>query len=146
MLNLEEILKVWEKDAIVDRLEPGKELIEIPKLHKKYLKELVDHRMAARRATSNLLKMRRLKYDYYSGRLTKEELTIHGWEPFGYKTLKADVGAYIDSDEDIIKLQDQEFYHNETVRAIESIMKELNQRTWQIKEFCQWERFINGVG
>ena len=37
METLEQILKLWESDAVIDQTEPSKELIKIPTLHSKYL-------------------------------------------------------------------------------------------------------------
>ena len=40
--SIETILKLWEKDSIIDSLEPGKELLRIPILHSKYLNLLIE--------------------------------------------------------------------------------------------------------
>jgi hypothetical protein len=35
--------------------------------------------------------------------------------------------------------------HEEVVSACEAIMKELHSRTFQLRSFIEWERFIQGV-
>jgi len=35
--------------------------------------------------------------------------------------------------------------HEEVVEICQSILKELNSRTFQLRDFIQWERFIQGV-
>ncbi len=37
MSKLDEVLQMWTADSNIDRTEPGKALIDIPKLHSKYL-------------------------------------------------------------------------------------------------------------
>ena len=46
--DLEKILKLWEKDSEVDQTEPGKELLNIPKLHSKYVSLLVEYNLKAK--------------------------------------------------------------------------------------------------
>ena len=143
MENLEQILKYWEKDAVIDQTEPGKELIRIPTLHSKYLGILIKHKIASKKAHFDYLRMRKVKIDYFSGRMDQEELDSHGWQPFQF-VLKSDVNAYLEGDNDLIKMLEKKVYHEETVSVLESIMNELKQRTWQLRDFIGWEKFIGG--
>ena len=143
MENLEQILKYWEKDAEMDQTEPGKELIKIPTLHNKYLSILTKHKIASKKAHFDYLRMRKVKINYYSGRMDSEELEAHGWEPFSF-VLKSDINAYLEGDTDLIKMLEKKVYHEECVSVVESIMSELKQRTWQLRDFISWEKFIGG--
>ena len=143
MKNLEEILKAWEIDANIDQLEPSKELLKIPKLHSKYLNVLIKHKMASKKSHFDYLRMRKLKWEYYTGKMSKEQLDEYGWQPFQF-TLKSDINTYLESDNDLITLLEKKIYHEETISVIESIMKELNSRTYQLKDFISWEKFIGG--
>jgi hypothetical protein len=143
MENLEQILKYWEKDAEIDQTEPGKELIKIPTLHSKYLGILIKHKIASKKAHFDYLRMRKVKIDYFSGRMDQEELDSHGWQPFQF-VLKSDVNAYLEGDNDLIKMLEKKVYHEETVSVLESIMNELKQRTWQLRDYISWEKFIGG--
>lgn len=143
MENLEQILKLWEKDTEIDQTEPGKELLKIPKLHNQYLSILTKHKIASKKAHFDYLRMRKIKIDYYSGRMDQEELDAHGWSPFVF-VLKSDINAYLEGDMDLIKMLEKKVYHEECVSVIESIMNELKQRTWQLRDFISWEKFIGG--
>jgi len=143
MENLEQILKLWEKDADIDQTEPGKELIKIPKLHNQYLSILTKHKIASKKAHFDYLRMRKVKIEYYSGRMDQEDLEKYGWEPFAF-VLKSDINAYLEGDMDLIKLLEKKVYHEEAVSVVESIMNELKQRTWQLRDFISWEKFIGG--
>ena len=143
MNNLEQILKEWEKDADMDQTEPGKELLKIPKLHNKYLTVLTKYKMSSKKALFDYNRMKKVKWEYYSGKLDKETLDLYGWEPFAFK-LKSDIPTYLESDADLIKIQEKRFYHDETVKAIELILNELKQRTWQLRSFIDWEKFVGG--
>ena len=143
MENLEQILKTWESDADIDQTEPGKELLKIPKLHSKYLGILIKHKIASKKAHFDYLRMRKIRLDYYGGRMSQEELEEYGWEPFQF-VLKTDINAYLEADANLIKLLEKKVYHEETVSVLESIMNELKSRHWELKSFIDWERFIGG--
>ena len=135
---------MWTVDSNIDRTEPGKELINIPKLHSKYLNILSRHRMLSKQCEFKYNKIRRLKWEYYTGKLDNDQLKEYGWEPFPY-TLKSDITTYMESDDDINKHLVKKIMHDEIVELCQSILKELNSRTFQLRDFIAWERFIQGV-
>ena len=143
-MNIDELLQMWSKDANIDRTEPGRELINIPILHAKYLQILSTHRLAVKNIDYKLATLKRLKWEYYTGKLDKETLEKHGWQPFPY-TLKSDLNIYFESDDDLNKLEAQKILHEQIVDTCQSILKELNSRTFQLRDFIAWERFIQGV-
>ena len=143
MEKLDEVLELWKKDAEIDQTEPGRELLNIPKLHNKYLTILTKHKIASKKAHFDYLRMRRDKVDYFQGRMEQLELEKRGWEPFQF-VLKSDINTYLEGDTDLIKLLEKKVYHEEVVSVVESIMNELKQRTWQLRDFISWEKFIGG--
>jgi hypothetical protein len=143
METLEQVLKYWESDAVIDQTEPSKELLRIPTLHSKYLGILTKHRIASKKAHFDYLRMRKIKWEYFTGKMSKEELEEYGWEPFQF-ALKSDVTTYLEADKDLIKLLEKKVYHEEAISVIESIMGELKQRTWQLRDFISWEKFVAG--
>jgi len=140
----EKILEMWDKDSEIDRTEPGRELTNVPKLHSKYLAILSKHRLLAKSADIKYVKMRRLKWEYYTGKLDEEELKERGWEPFPY-VLKSELNTYLESDEDLNKLVISRAMHQEIVELCTGILKELNSRTYQLRSLIDWEKFIQGV-
>lgn len=143
MENLEQVLKYWETDSNMDQTEPSKELLRIPILHSKYLNILTKHKIASKKAHFDYLRMRKIKWEYFTGKMSKEELDEYGWEPFQF-ALKSDINTYLEADSDLIKLLEKKVYHEEAISVIESIMSELKQRTWQLRDFISWEKFVNG--
>lgn len=144
MSKLDELLIMWAKDAEIDRTEPGKALLDIPKLHSKYLNILSSHRLASKDAEFKFNRMKKVKWEYYTGKLDDDELKKYGWEPFQF-VLKADITTYMESDEDLNKYKAQKIMHDEIVEVCNSILKELNSRTYQLRDFIAWERFIQGI-
>ena len=143
METLEQILKMWEKDSVIDQTEPSKELLKIPVYHSKYLGILTKHKIASKKAHFDYLRMRKIKWEYFTGKLSQDELNEYGWEPFQF-ALKSDINTYLEADKDLIKLLEKKVYHEEAISVIESIMQELKQRTWQLRDFISWEKFVAG--
>ena len=102
MEKLDSILEQWKKDAIIDQTEPGREIINIPLLHSKYLNMLMEHKLALKKAQFDYYRMKKVKWEYYTGKMSQEELSVHGWDPFPF-TLKSDINTYFDADPDLIK-------------------------------------------
>lgn len=144
MTKLDELLAMWAKDAEIDRTEPGKALLDIPKLHSKYLNILSSHRLAIRDAEFKYQRMKKIKWEYYTGKMDDDDLKKYGWEPFPL-VLKSDIATYLDADEDLNRYLAQKRMHEEVVEVCQSIMKELSARTFQLRDFIQWERFIQGI-
>lgn len=144
MSKLDDLLEMWRKDAEIDRTEPGKELLNIPKLHSKYLNILSNHRLLVKDAEFKYNKMKKVKWEYYTGKLDDDELKKRGWEPFPF-VLKSDITTYLESDEDLNRYLAQKALHEEIVDVCQAIIKELNSRTFQLRDFIAWERFIQGV-
>jgi hypothetical protein len=143
METLEQVLKLWESDVVIDQTEPSKELLKIPMYHSKYLAILTKHRIASKKAHFDYLRMRKVKWEYFTGKMSQDELEEYGWEPFQF-ALKSDITTYLEADKDLIKLLEKKVYHEEVVSVLESIMNELKSRTFQLRDFIQWERFISG--
>ena len=144
MKQIEELLEMWRQDSEIDRTEPGKALLNIPKLHSKYLNILSKHRLLAKESEFKYNKMKKLKWEYYTGKLDDDDLKKYEWDPFPY-VLKSDLSTYMESDEDLNKYSAQKIMHDEIVEVCTAILKELNSRTFQLRDFIAWERFIQGV-
>jgi hypothetical protein len=143
METLEQVLKMWESDAVIDQTEPSRELLKIPVYHSKYLGILTKHKIASKKSHFDYLRMRKVKWEYFTGKMSEDELEQYGWEPFQF-ALKSDINTYLEADKDLIKLLEKKVYHEEVTSVVESIMAELKQRTWQLRDFISWEKFVGG--
>lgn len=144
MNTLEDILNEWSIDSAIDPTQISYEAIKTAKLHSKYLTAFTRHKLAAERAKHKYNKLKRLKWDYYQGRLSQEQLMENGWEPFGF-LLKSDIQIYIDADEDLIRLNLIKAGFDETVKILEEIIKQIKNRNYEIKNHIDNERFLNAV-
>ena len=65
-------------------------------------------------------------------------------KPFDYKVLKSDLDKYLDSDDELIKCLTKVEYYQMMLDYLESIIKVILNRTYQIKNAIEWQRFIRG--
>lgn len=144
MSKLDDLMSEWEKDSNIDRTEPGKALLDIPKFHSKYLNILSRHKLLSKEAEFKYAKMKKIKWEYYTGKMSEDDLEKYGWEPFQF-VLKSDISTYLESDDDLNRLIASKMLHDEIINCCESILKELHSRTFQLRSFIEWERFIQGV-
>ena len=81
-MKLEDIQELWRKDSEINYTELGTESIRIPLIHDKYLKIFIDERIRLKGVEFELSKIVRTKTEYYSGKMSQEELERHGWEQY----------------------------------------------------------------
>ena len=143
-MKFEEIQKLWTSDCNIDETELAQESVKIPQLHNKYLILYSNEKLKFKEIKFLFAGLIKRKRDYYSGRMTVEELEASDWEPFQYKLLKADVQEYIDADENVIESKKLLALQEEKVNYLESVVKGLSTRGYLIKNAIDWKRFTEG--
>ena len=143
-MKFEEIQKLWTSDCNIDETELAQESVKIPQLHNKYLIFYSNEKLKFKELKILFTGLVKRKRDYYSGRMSGEELEAADWEPFQYKLLKADVQEYIDADENVIESKKMLALQEEKVDYLEAIVKGLSTRGYLIKNAIDWKRFTEG--
>ena len=143
-MKFEEIQIAWTRDCEMDETELSHESIKIPQLHNKYLIFYSNEKLKFKEIKYLFAGLIKRKRDYYSGRMTAEELEAADCEPFQYKLLKVDVQEYIDADENVIESKKLLALQEEKVNYLESIVKGLSTRGYLIKNAIDWKRFTEG--
>jgi len=143
-MKFEEIQKLWTSDCNIDDTELAQESVKIPQLHNKYLIFYSNEKLRFKELRFLFAGLIKRKRDYYSGRMSAEELEAADWEPFQYKLLKADVQEYIDADENVIESKKILALQEEKVDYLEAIVKGLSTRGYLIKNAIDWKRFTEG--
>jgi hypothetical protein len=92
-----------------------------------------------------LSKLVRTKTNYYNGRMTEDELEERGWEQFQGRLLKNEISNYIETDDDYIKIKQNIVVQQEKINYLDSIIKQLNNRGFQIKNALDWLKFSHGT-
>ena len=143
-MTLDDIRKELERDTLVDQTALDTESLKIPQLHSKYLNFLTDERLVLSQYESELSIFERIWWEYYTGKMSREELLVRKLEPFTLKILRQDIPLYLNADPNIIKARQKCLYQREKISLLEEIVKELNKRHWKIRNAIEWRRFVNG--
>lgn len=146
-MTLEEIQKLWTSDCTIDDSQLDLESIKIPEIHNKYLKIFSEERLRLVRMESKKKSLHKLKWLYYTGKIDKVSLDEMGWETFELDIKsrnKEDLNRFIESDNDLLEMQDKIEYQKEKINYLESIIKSLSNRGYFIKNSIDWKKFTMG--
>lgn len=143
-MKLEEIFEEWKKDSQIDRTELGEESLKVPKLHHKYHQVYSSEKLLLRKLEAEFKKLKLEKYEFLT-QGPNEETRAKGWElPAKGLILKADIPMYLEADTDLINLSLKIGYQQEKIELLESIIKSLGNRGYNIKTAVDWARFMMG--
>jgi hypothetical protein len=125
MVDLDKIQKMWEEDAEIDPDNLHTESLKIPSLHAKYF------------ALYNTIFLLRKKADP----------EIYAEKPFPKKIRDKDtMNKYLDADEKLSSSSLKIDYYDTMLVYLESILKVIQNRTYQIKNAIEFMRFNSGLG
>jgi len=140
-MNLDEIQASWAEDSKLDPDNLHNESIKIPSLHSKYY-NIYNNIVLLKKLEENKYKiLRKEKWLYYTG---KAEPEVYKKNPFDHKVLKPDIDKYMDADEDIMRIVSKIEYYQTMLSFIDSILKTILNRTYQIKNAIEFMRFTAG--
>ena len=144
-MTIDELRNMATADLKMDKTELDIESMKTPQLHNKYLILHGDEKLILGKYTSDLHVLKKNKWLYYTGKLSREQLEEFGWEPFDLNILKTDIDRFMDSDEDIILLSNKILLQKEKVSYLEGVVKIINNRQWSIRSSIDWLKFTQGV-
>lgn len=144
-MKLDDIYQEWEKDSDINRNELGDEALRIPKLHHKYFKIFTQERLTLRKLEFDLKQLKLEKYEFFTQGPTPEQHE-KGWKlPPQGKILKSDANNYVDADPDVINIALRIGMQLEKIELLESVIKTLTNRGFNIKSAIEWEKFKVGI-
>ena len=120
------------------------ESLKVPALHAKYHEMYNNFLLLRKKAEQQRKNIRHERYEYYSGKADPE---VYQKNPFGKKIRDKDtMTKYLDADEKLKEVNLKIDYYETLLNYCESILKQINNRTYQIKNAIEWQKFIAGYG
>lgn len=144
-MKFDELRRMVSVDMKIDGTELDIESLKTPQLHNKYLNLYHDERLILKQMRSRIKELVRDKWEFYSGKMSEEKLERLGWEPFQLKVLKQDIDRYIESDNQVAREYDRIAFQEEKVDFLQSTLKSITARQWDIKNAIEWRKFVNGI-
>ena len=143
-MDLEKIQAMWEKDSHIDPDNLHDESLKIPQLHSKYYTLYNTITLLREKAREQYNKVRLERYNYYTGKATAE---IYAEEPFPYKVREKDaIQRHLEADDKMNKIDMKIKYYDVMLKFLEEIIRAVSNRTYQIKNAIEWNKFQAGFG
>ena len=143
-MNLEKIQEMWEKDSQIDPDNLHDESLKIPQLHSKYYTLYNTITLLREKARESYAAVRLERYNYYTGKATAE---VYAEEPFPYKVREKDaIQRHLDADDKMNKIDMKIKYYDVMLKFLEEIIRAVSNRTYQIKNAIEWNKFQAGFG
>ena len=142
MINLDKIQSMWQEDCKIDIDNMHEESIKVPQLHSKY-HEILNNLILLRTKAQKIQKsVRHERYEYYSG---KADPDVYEREPFPKKVRDKDaLIRYMDADDRVSDANLKVEYYDVMINYTESILRQISNRTYQIKNSIEWHKFQAG--
>ena len=135
---------MWEKDSQIDPDNLHDESLKIPQLHSKYYTLYNTITLLREKARESYAKIRLERYNYYTGKATAE---VYAEEPFPYKVREKDaIQRHLDADDKMNKIDMKIKYYDVMLKFLEEIIRAVSNRTYQIKNAIEWNKFQAGFG
>ena len=143
-IDLDTIQKMWETDSKIDIDNLHVESLNIPILHSKYFDLHNTINLLKKKAEQQKKKIRHERYEYFTGKADPE---VYLENPFPKKIRdKETLQGYLDSDEKLSQVVLKIEYYETMLSYIDSILKMISNRTYQIKNSIDFLRFQSGLG
>ena len=142
-MNLDKIQEMWQTDSVIDPDNLHDESLKIPQLHSKYYTIYNTITLLREKARTQYTKIKLERYNYYTG---KAEPEVYVEEPFPYKVREKDaIQRHLDADERLTTVDLKIRYYDATLKFLEEIIRNVSNRTYQIKNAIEWNRFQAGM-
>ena len=141
-MNLEKIQEMWQRDSVIDPDNLHDESLKIPQLHSKYYTIYNTITLLREKARDSYNRIRLERYNYYTGKAPAE---VYAAEPFPYKVREKDaIQRHMDADEKLNTINMKIKYYDTILKYLEEIIRIISNRTYQIKNAIEWNKFQAG--
>lgn len=138
----EQLLELWEQDAVIDKINLDSAALEIPVLHHKYLSILMKLKARKVALESQLEVLKKEKELYYNGQATAD---VYKEKPFDLRLkTKAGVEKHINTDPEVIQVFQKLEYNTILIEGVNHILTQIQWRNQSIKSAIDWARFQSG--
>jgi hypothetical protein len=144
IFDLDKIQRMWEEDSKIDIDNLHNESLNIPVLHAKYFQIYNNIILLRKKAEQQRKNIRHERYEYFTG---KADPDVYIENPFPKKIRDKDtLQKYLDADEKLSSACLKIDYYDTLLNYLESILKMIQNRTYQIKNSIEFIRFTAGLG
>lgn len=147
MIDLKDILEMWQQDCVIGRNNLDETSRQTPALHAKYLQLLAEAKLLLKKTERQQKILLKEKWLYYNGKMDQADLETKGWKPDpfdGLKILKGEMDYYYNSDPEIQLSEEKIQYWKTVIETLIDIIDNLKWRHQTISNMIKWRQFEAG--
>ncbi len=142
-MDLDVLKRTAKEDLpVTDQEHIDQESYKNQMIKRKWLDFMADSALLLIKAKTDHQQLYRHKWEYYGG---KDEAKVYAAKPFDIKVMKTDLAMYIQSDDDILRIQNKIGYYESCVDYCKGVIKSIDNRGWDIKNAISWKQFEAGM-
>ena len=141
-MKIDEIKYQIEIDKKIDHTQLDTESLKIPEQAVKYQQMAHDAALRVRFLEKEYNVAKYNRWMYYMG---KADPDVYDKEPFDHKVLKSDVNIFLESDSVLNEIQDRIIAQTEKLKLIVEAGKVMQNKSFNIKNALEHQKFMGGA-
>jgi hypothetical protein len=145
-MSLDDLLSFWSEDVKIDYNNSNldQHILNVGVLHSKYLKIMVIQNDLLREAERARKKVVAIRTAYYTGKISREEEQKYGWTPYQHILSGKQLSDTLETDAIVSAGNGRVDFHTDMVEACKLIIKEIGNRSYQLKAALDWQKIRDG--
>ena len=141
-MKFSEIREMMEQDSIINPAHLDEASLAIPYLHSKWYNIFIEELRVLRGIDVEYNILLKDKMEYYLGKASDD---AYVQQPLHLKILKQDVDVYLKADAELSSLESKKSLQRIKVETVEGFIKNINNRSFMIKNAIDFRKFVNGI-
>ena len=141
-MKIDELLDLMDSDAVLDKNDLNRESLRITELHMKYYRIFMDEIRVLKTLDLKHAQTKKERLEYYMG---QAEDDVYKAEPLHKKWLKSEVDVALSADEKLAEVEVKRDLQKQKVKMIEEYMKAIHNRSFNIRNAIEFDKFRNGI-
>lgn len=144
-MDFSELKSLWDQDSQIDSKNLDTESLRIPRLHSKWYNFLIDCRIEYKKEELAFAKEKINAKNYYNGDYSPDDKRFKSLGHQNRKLKSEDMNDFVSADTDLQKIKLKMFLAQEKMEFILSVIKQINDRNFQISNAIKWRKFMGGI-
>jgi len=144
-MEFEQLKTLWDQDSQIDSKNLDTEALRIPRLHSKWYNFLIDLKIEYKKAELSFAKEKIAAKNYYNGDYNPDDKRFKTLGHQSRKLKGEDMNDFISADSELQKCQLKVFLIKEKMEFILNVLKQINDRGFQISNAIKWRKFMSGL-
>lgn len=140
-MKLDDLQAMIEKDSVIELVNLSTHSIEVPKISARYQMLLMDYLRVQKQIEFSMHKVKKDLVEYYKG---YADDSVYESKPLNRKPAASEVETYIKADNEWQVIAAKFEHITMKIKIVEEFIKQLNQRSFMIKNAIDYEKFKNG--